>query len=226
MKRDTNRTVLPLLLTTLVAVACGGRESPTPPRVASVAEIRTFFEDRGKSVLTFVGYSGAGYEDEYRMLAEARAILEQRDPGDTIVNIGATPDGIGGVYPLAKEMGFETSGIVSTQAKAANVAVASHCDHVFYVEDETWGGVVEGSGRLSPTSEAMVGVSDVLVGIGGGAVGRDELMHARKMGKDVRFIPADMNHQRAIEKAKQKGRPAPTDFRGDAHAALAPPKGP
>lgn len=48
-------------------------------------------------------------------------------------------------------------------------------------------GLIEGSDRLSPTSTAMVENSDVLIGIGGGEIGRDELLAAKRSGKEVRF---------------------------------------
>ena len=84
------------------------------------------------------------------------------------------------------------------------------------MKDATWGGFTEGSDRLSPTSTAMVENSDILIGIGGGSVARDELTAAKRLGKEVRFIPADMNHQKAREKAKKKGLLAPTSFGGTA----------
>jgi hypothetical protein len=90
---------------------------------------------------------------------------------------------------------------------------------VFYVEDATWGGLLNGT-RLSPTSEAMVENSDIIIGIGGGEIARDELMAARRLGKKVRFIPADMDHQKARESARKKGLPEPADFRGAAHTAF------
>ena len=62
----------------------------------------------------------------------------------------------------------------------------------------------------------MVENSDVLIGIGGGEVARDELMAAKRIGKEVRFFPADMNHQKAREKAQKKGLPVPTSFAGAA----------
>lgn len=55
----------------------------------------------------------------------------------------------------------------------------------------------------------MVENSDVLIGIGGGEVSRDELRAAKRSGKMVRFFPADMNQQQAREKAKKKGLPEP-----------------
>jgi len=47
------------------------------------------------------------------------------------------------------------------------------------------------------------------------------MLAARRAGKPVTFIPADMNHEIAREKARKKGEAEPTDFRGSAHAALA-----
>ena len=182
---------------------------------AAPAEIHAYFSNTGRKVLTFAGYSGSGYENEAAMLAAADRVLDDFDPKKTIVNIGATPDGIGAVYAVAKRKGFETTGIVSTQAR--QYAASPQVDRVFYVEDATWGGYLEGSRELSPTSSAMVAVSDVMVAIGGGAVARDEILEAKRLGKDVRFIAADMNHSRALETAARKGLPAPTDFRGAVH---------
>jgi hypothetical protein len=99
------------------------------------------------------------------------------------------------------------------------VILSPYVDHVFYVEDATWGGLLKGR-RLSPTSEAIVENSDIIVGIGGGEIARDELIAARRLGKKVRFIPADMDHQKARESARKKGVPEPADFRGAAQAAF------
>lgn len=187
---------------------------------ATVDGIRAFFESKQKTVLTFVGYSGAGYEDEASIRKEAERILGEFDPAKTIVNIGATPDGIGVVYELAKRKGFVTTGVVSSQARKYNANLSPYVDHVFYVEDKTWGGFVPGSKELSPTSKAMVENSDIIIGIGGGEVARDELVAAKQLGKKVRFIPADMNHQKARESARKKKLPEPTDFRGAANAAF------
>jgi hypothetical protein len=199
------------------AAAC---ELATTVKDASVDDIRTFFKSQNKEVITFLGYSGAEYEDKMAMLEKAGLILDEFVASETIVNIGATPEGIGAVYELAKRKGFKTTGIVSTQAKKYSAALSPCVDYVFYVEDDTWGGFLKGSDRLSPTSTAMVENSDVLIGIGGGEVARDELLAAKRSGKAVRFIPADMNHQKAREKAQKKGLPAPTTFGGAAGEAF------
>lgn len=197
-----------------------GCESPMTTRVASPEEIRAYFETKKMRILTFLGYSGAGYEDEAAMLAHADQILDKFDPKTTIVNIGATAEGIGAVYKAAKRKGFLTAGIVSTQAKEGGVALSPCVDIVFFVKDAGWGGFIAGTERLSPTSRALVENSDVIIAIGGGDVARDELMAARQSGKHVQYIPADMNHQTARDKALKKGQPPPTDFRGAAAGAL------
>lgn len=196
--------------------AAAGCNPSAAGREATPEEVRAFFRGKGMAVLTFLGYSGAGYEDESAMLERASSILDRFDPNRTIVNGGATAEGIGAVYRVAKEKGFATSGIVSTQARDNDVPLSPCVDVVFFVRDETWGGVLPGSDRLSPTSTAMVEASDVLVAIGGGEIARDELAAAQRSGKRVEFIPADMNHRIARDKARQKGQPPPTDFRGAA----------
>jgi NADPH:quinone reductase-like Zn-dependent oxidoreductase len=150
------------------------------------------------------------------MIEQATRILDEFDPASTIVNIGATAAGIGAVYEVAKRKGFTTSGIVSTQAKESNAALSPCVDIVFFVRDATWGGLLPGTQVLSPTSTAMVESSDVVVAIGGGEIARDELIAARRAGKRVEFLPADMNHEIARETALTRGEPPPNDFRGAA----------
>lgn len=221
MKHARSQPCLALFLFILFIMctdAAAECEQPSTVREATPEEVRAFFQSKGMEVLTFLGYSGAGYEDEAAMLDQATGVLGQFDPKNTIVNIGATAEGIGAVYRVAKERGFATSGIVSTQARENKVPLSPCVDIVFYVEDATWGGILPGTDRLSPTSTAMVEASDVLVAIGGGEVARDELAAAKRSGKRVQFIPADMNHQIARDKAMKKGQPPPKDFRGAAAA--------
>jgi predicted Rossmann-fold nucleotide-binding protein len=202
------------LLMLVFTGAASGREPRGIVKEATPEEIQAFFKEKKMTVLTFLGYSGAEYENKAKMLEEAAKILAQFDPKATIVNIGATPQGIGAVYDLAKQQGFLTTGIVSTQAKDNKAALSPQVDMVFYVKDDTWGGFLPGTERLSPTSKAMVENSDVIVAIGGGEVARDELIAARKLGKRLQYIPADLNHQLAREKARMKSHPAPTNFGG------------
>ncbi len=208
------------LLALLFARIAQGCDQPSTIREATLEEIRSFFKGKEMKVLTFLGYSAAEYENKTAMLEQATRILDEFDPRATIVNIGATAEGMGIVYETAKRKGFLTTGIVSTQAKEDNVKLSPCVDVVFYVRDATWGGFTPGTERLSPTSTAMVENSDVIVVIGGGEVSRDELIAAKRLGKKAQFIPADMNHEIAREKARKRGQPAPTDFRGAAGAVF------
>ena len=206
-----------LVLPPAAAADCSAQ---TVVRQASPAEIADFVNDKGLQVLTFAGYSGAGYEDPAAMLAHAAAVLAEHDPARTLVNIGATEAGIGAVYALARARGFATMGIVSTRARDEHVRLSPCVDWVFFVADRTWGGWLDKTGQLSPTSAAIVEVSDVLVGIGGGAVAAAELSTAQRAGKPVRFFAADMNHAKTRRQARRKGLPVPTDLRGEAHHLL------
>jgi hypothetical protein len=99
-------------------------------------------------------------------------------------------------------------------------------DLVFYIADTQWGGLVQGSDRVSPTSRAMVGASDRVVAIGGGEVSRVEYLTAQRAGTPVSFIPAEMNRANAQRQAKARGLPPPTDFRGALGAGLSKPSEP
>lgn len=208
-----------LLMSGLGQAACSG--APVLQQ-ADLATIQAFVQGQQRQVLTLAGYSGAGYEDPAAMLAIAGRELDGHDPARVMVNIGATAEGIGAVYALARQRGFITLGIVSTLARDEQVPLSPCVDRVFFVPDASWGGLDAATGALSPTSQAMVAVSSRFVAIGGGEIARDELLAARRLGKPVLFYPADMQHAAAIDKARRKGEPAPQDFRGAAHPALAP----
>lgn len=207
VQRWTQSALLGIALLPFVAQA----QSPG----LSANEVSQQVQQLQRTVVTFAGYSGAGYQDPASMLKRAEEVLAEYNPETTIINIGATAEGIGAIYPLAKKMKFTTIGIVSTQASDTNTPISTDVDHVFYVTDASWGGKLADSDKLSPTSEAMVNNSDVFIAIGGGAVSRDEYLAAQAQGKEVIFIAADMDHKVAIEKAKRKGQPQPTDFSGD-----------
>ena len=177
-------------------------------------EVIAFFLRRRKTVLTFYGYSGMGYEDEKAMLEIARKVLSGFSPETTLVNLGATSVGIGAVYSLAKSMGFETAGIVTSLALKHPDGISDSVDHICFVKDNLWGGNLSRSDILSPTSKAMVECSDILVGIGGGGISQAEMLAGKAQGKPIYFYPADMNHANAIRHAKKMGLPPPESFRG------------
>jgi len=177
-------------------------------------EAVSFIRRRGKTVLTFFGYSGMGYEDEEGMLQIVQNILSQYLPPKTLINIGATEVGVGKAYVLAKSLGFETSGIVSTEALKYPDDISAAVDHVCFIKDSQYGGKLPNSDELSPTSRAMVDCSDILVAIGGNDISRDELLEGKTLGKPVQYFSADMNHERMIRRAKRMGESIPESFSG------------
>ena len=217
-RRLTRRLAAALLMGISVAAAC---RMPLSTRTATSDDIRAFARERGLRILTFAGYSGTGYEDEAAMRAHAERVLGAQDPARVMVNVGATAEGIGAVYEIARRRGFTTIGIVSSKARDEQVPLSPWVDHVFFVPDDSWGGQRKDGGGLSPTSAAIVDNSDAFVAIGGGDIARDELLAARRAGKPVSFIPADMSREAARRKARERGEPEPADFKGSAHEALA-----
>lgn len=144
----------------------------------------------GRRVLTFIGYSGE-YADPGALERIATVVLASHPPAEWVVNIGATVMGIGALYPLAKRLGYATTGIVSQQAKAYPEQLSPAVNTPVFVEDTTWGGWAQEYETLQPTSEAMVDVSDEIVAIGGGNVGKAEMVFAAEKQKlPVTFYPA------------------------------------
>ncbi|WP_186644214.1 hypothetical protein [Fluviispira vulneris] len=190
-----------------------------------VSEATNFIKKQNMFIVTFIGYSGAGYEDKTAMLALAKTELEEllisHRLEDTHVCIGATADGIGEIYPLAKSMGFKTLGIVSSEAIKYKESLSNSVDTVIYVKDNSWGGFIPGNpSTLSPTSEVIVNTSDQVIAIGGGAVGRDELLSFIQTGKNWKFYFAEMNHKNTIKTACKKNLPRPIDYSGETYRGL------
>jgi hypothetical protein len=188
------------------------RQVDCPDARAAAVGVRAL---HGPQVATFIGFSGTGYEDEDMVRDIVEHELDQLDRSKVLICAGATPDGIGLVYPIAVRKGFWTAGIVSRQALVSGAQFSTECEVVFVVDDATWGGR-QANDKLSPTSQAMINASDTVIGIGGGAIARDELEEARQASKTVRFHRADMNHALAIDKAAKAGQSPPTDFGGEA----------
>lgn len=183
---------------------------------AAIDEIRRL----GGRIVTFSGFSAGGYEDPAALERLLLGLLDQLDPSTTVVCSGATAAGIGAVYPLAAERGFETIGIVSSMAEKEHASFTDAVDTIFIVEDDAWGGYIDETETLAPTSRVMVEASDEMTFIGGGSIARDEFETAEKLKKPVRFEEAEMNHAVAVEKARRKGEPEPRDFKGLLHEYL------
>jgi hypothetical protein len=172
-------------------------------------------------VHSLFGYSGLGYE-EPELLEEAVAddLRKNFDPSNTIIAIGATPYGIGRVYPIAKELGFMTLGIVASTALGRNEDAAEGVDEFIIVKDQGWGGfkyAQDANGLLSPTTRVFVGASDSVAAYGGGSITAVTLEEMRRRNKPISFRPFDMNHHDAAVQHAQKGATDKLDYSGPAH---------
>jgi hypothetical protein len=188
-------------------------QSATEPIFAD--EVITQVKALGKKVYTLFGYSALDYEDKEAVFGAIKAELEKLDPAAWVVNIGATEEGIGGAYKIAKDLGFTTIGIVSTQALSYSGNFSPYVDNIYIVNDPNWGGFVPGTDRLTEATKAYLGVSDAIAAYGGGENTAVTLREAKKLSIPLSFTPADMKHEKALKQARGKE----VDFKGAAHAA-------
>jgi hypothetical protein len=194
-------------------------------KVETASSIRRLIASLNKHVIYFAGYGELGYEEESCVRRVALEVLNRFPPDKVLVHSGTLlrvggHDGIAEVYRVARGLTMETSGIHPSisMAFADTHRVSPDCDHVFFVEDTTWGGFLDDSGRLSPTLELHLGVSDEIVVIGGGKHAADELQAFFHCGKPVRYFPAEMNYATTRQWATQAGITI-TDLRGAALSA-------
>ena len=138
-----------------------------------------------KHVLVFSGFSGAGYKDvpgaENLMASTLKANLERHGAHTLVVVAGATDAGIGAVYRIARELGVQTLGIVSKQARPDDISL--HCQSEVYVDDPqgNWK-VLSPEGASYMVAVAQMGRSAEMIFIGGGAVAASELEESLKLG--------------------------------------------
>jgi hypothetical protein len=177
---------------------------------------QTFFKSMGKKVVTFFGYSSI-YENEKEMLTILKKALSEYSPETTLINFGVTQGGLGGIYSIAKSMGFITAGVVCSLALEYPTNISRDVDYICFIKDTQWGGKLPRSNQLCPTSQAMVLCSDILIGIGGGKICRDEMLFGQELGKPIHFYPAEVNHEWWISRTKKMGFPHPESFWGATH---------
>jgi len=192
----------------------GNNQSATDP--ISAQEIITEIKSFNKVIYTLFGYSKLGYQDLSTVLEQIRAELSGLDPKTTIINIGTTQEGIGEAYKVAKELNFETIGIVSTQALFYSGKFSDYVDKIYIVNDMNWGGYMGNTKELTPTTKAFLEVSNTISAYGGGEHTAIVLKEAKERGINVKFTPAQMNHEFAKNEAKAKGQTI-KDFTGSAN---------
>lgn len=181
--------------------------------------VRTIRKD-GTNVHTLFGYSALEYEDPELLEQTIIADLSHFDPTETTIAIGATPYGIGRTYPLIKDLGFMTLGIVASTAIGKNEETAEGVDRIVVVKDTGWGGYrykESAGGLLSPTTRVFVGASDSVAAYGGGGITAVTIEEMTRRGKPVTFTPFDMNHRIADMLQAQKGDHGEINYAGPAY---------
>jgi hypothetical protein len=173
----------------------------------------------GKTVITLFGFSYLGYENPDGVLEQVREKLQSYAPETDAINIGATSEGIGAAYKVAKELGFTTLGVVSTLALTYSGHFSEDVDNIYIVNDERWGGYVPGTDRLADTTEVYLAVSDQIHAFGGGNNTVVTLNHARKRGIPITYTPADMNHETADKDPSFSQLPEDVKYKGPAFEA-------
>jgi hypothetical protein len=203
-------------------VALQGKDPRLWP-VEDVSIIRHFFASLGKHVIYFAGYGELGYEEVECVQRIAHQVLGEWTPSKVVMHVGTLlrvggHNGIADIYVVARELGIETTGIHPSVAQdfADTHRVSPFCDHVFFVADETWGGLLEGGENPSQTLRLHLDVSDEIVVIGGGKHAAGELKAFVSSGKPVRFFAADMNHNTTRQWAESANVNI-EDMRGAAH---------
>ena len=178
--------------------------------ITPISEILGFFQGAGKRVISFAGFAELGYEDPAIVEKVAAEVLDGRNPNDVLVNSGTLlreggQEGIARIYALAKQRGIATSGIHPGIALdfASTHTVSPFVDHVFFVDDATWGGLYQGA--PSPTLQTILDVTDELVVVGGGKHAAEELLAFSHRGKSVRYFPARMNRGATDEWRQRSG---------------------
>lgn len=177
----------------------------------------------GKRVVTFAGFGELGYQNESSLLDLCRMELGRHEPETTLVNTGTLitagfRPGIALVYGVARELGFETSGVHPSVALGGGAhTLSADVDRSYFVSDDTWGGLLS-DGRPSPTLEALLAATDELIAIGGGEHTAQEIAAFLERGKQVRFHPAEMHHDTSRDWFARRGVSI-CDFAGAAQRA-------
>jgi len=162
-----------------------------------VAEVIQKVKDLGRNVISIFGFSYLGYENPDAVMDQVKQRLADFKPETDIINMGATEEGIGAAYKVAKELGFTTIGIVSTLALTYSGRFSPYVDNIYIVNDQRWGGYVAGSDQLVDTTQAYLAVSDEIHAFGGGENTAVTLTEAQKRDIPISYTPAEMNHETA-----------------------------
>jgi len=196
---------------------------PGSPRVCSVDEVISLFRQRYRRVVTFLGYGELGYEDPGAFQTIARREIAAFDSQEVVINAATLvtfgfAHGIADIYEIARSQGFRTSGVYPSVSlgSAESHGLSGFVEDIYFIEDQTWGGYLEGSALASPTLTALTSVTDEVVAIGGGEHTAQEIQEFVKCGIPVRYYALEMNRAISSRWHQQRGGELP-DYLGRAY---------
>ncbi|CAK8738429.1 hypothetical protein SODG_002078 [Sodalis praecaptivus] len=174
----------------MLCLCCANKaNTPLPDKIKAQIDTLT----RNKHVLVFCGFSGLGYNNEVALIETIRttltAAINCHGSENICVAAGATHEGIGIIYELAKEKGIKTIGLVSEQARGSALLSAA-CDECLFIPDPTASWDVrdpEGNSYmvyLATDNKGINKTGEFLV-FGGGYITLNELKEAEGLGLNI-----------------------------------------
>jgi len=171
-----------------------------------------------KKVISFLGYSAAGYEEPQIVDRYISKVLahECPNPKTCEVLLGST-DGIFRAARVSQSRGIDVTVITSEdgikQLENRSAQDQDLVNTVYRIDSQFVGWVIdeEGNKEISAIAHALILSSDMIHMIGGGHIGIAETEYSILMGKDFTFFPAKFNIEtmsKLIEKRKNTTKPA------------------
>ncbi len=151
------------------------------------------FDFPNHKVISLFGFSDLGYSDYPKLFVKAREVLSQYSNAEYIVCIGATEDGVGKLYDIAKDMGFKTIGIVSTLALARSGKFSENVEKIYIVNDSYWGGYRPGTKILTETTKIFLDITEKFIAFGGGMNTKVTLEEAKIRNIPFEYFEFKMN---------------------------------
>lgn len=149
-----------------------------------------------RTLWSFVGYwTNISSDSATREEKFVRSVLADASPDRVVVSADGVQGGLDVVYKVARELNFSTIGIIaSSRVESFNGTPPYVTDEIFVVNDERWGGFENTSAtmhhdisyEISPTSDAIVSLSSLLVGLGGPLGATQEMRAAIDRSTPVR----------------------------------------
>lgn len=196
---------------------------PSDAALYSAHRLIREFRRQYPRVVTFLGFGELGYQDLAAFEAIVSRELARFNRADWVVNTATVVTagferGVADAYEIASSLGFRTSGVYSAVALCTPALhfASAFVNDIYFVDDPTWGGYIEGCEVPSETLTAIAAITDEAIAIGGGKHTAQEMQELVRQGKRVSYHPLEMNRKISREWHRSKGEQL-TDFRGAAY---------